>query len=52
MQAGTGLLNMTFGHGMLPLMLMNRFGGDNKQGINPITAMMMMGNNNHGSKAA
>ena len=52
MQAGTGLFNMTFGHGMLPLMLMNRFGGDNKQGINPIAAMMMMGNNNHGSKAA
>jgi hypothetical protein len=52
MQAGTGLLNMTFGNGMLPLMLMNHFGGDTKQGMNPLAAMMMMRNNNQSSKAA
>jgi hypothetical protein len=52
MQAGTGLLNMTLGNGMLPMLLMNGFGGDTKQGMNPIAAMMMMRNNNQGSKAA
>jgi hypothetical protein len=51
MQAGTGLLNMTLGNGMLPMLLMNGFGGGNNQGINPIAAMMMR-NNNQGSKAA
>lgn len=52
MHTGTGLLNMTLGNGILPLMLMNRFGGDTKQGMNPLAAMMMMRNNNQASKAA
>jgi hypothetical protein len=34
------------------MLLMNGFGGDTKQGMNPIAAMMMMRNNNQGSKAA
>ncbi|MEB3314898.1 MAG: hypothetical protein VKK32_01625 [Candidatus Melainabacteria bacterium] len=52
MHTGTGLLNMTLGNGILPLMLMNHFGGDTKQGMNPLAAIMMMRNNNQASKAA
>ncbi|MFM7457854.1 MAG: hypothetical protein ACKO3R_04240 [bacterium] len=45
-RAGSGLVNMTLGHGVLPMMIMNHFSGGNHQGINPMAAMMMGSNNN------
>jgi hypothetical protein len=51
MQPVTGLLATTLGNG-IPFMLMNHFGGNNNQGINPIAALMMMKNNNQAPQAA